>query len=94
LDNGSIGIRYKTGSFPSLPDNSFFINSWRKDGWGIAVKKKIVPGFLLRPPEGNKGDISPANMNQTVFLSRHCYHPTGTDFFYLRFNGKKSGGVC
>jgi hypothetical protein len=31
--------------------------------------------------------ISPPNMNQTVFLSRHCYHPTKrkVQIFYLRF---------
>ena len=36
----------------------------------FAGKKKIVPGSLLKAPGVNKGYISPATTNQTVFLSR------------------------
>jgi hypothetical protein len=35
-------------------------------------------------------------MNQTVFLSRHCYHPTKKNVqnFYLRFESKKPAGFA
>jgi len=41
-------------------------------------------------------DIIPANMNQTVFLSGHCYHPTKrkSRIFNLRFETKNPAGFA
>ena len=57
--------------------------------------KKDYSGRFAEGAGRHKGYIRPANMNQTVFLSRHCYDPTKRKvlIFLLRFESKKSGGV-
>jgi hypothetical protein len=44
-----------------------------------------------------KGFFSPATLNQTVFLSGSCYHPTtqqSTDFFTHVLHGKNPAGFA
>jgi len=58
-------------------------------------KKRICDRKGEICPEGVQGCINLVYNNQSIFLSRHCYHPTKkkVQIFYLRFNAKKSGGV-
>jgi hypothetical protein len=83
----------KRGVFLSAETIPFLKKEIRvQDAGEWAVRKRWFQALCNQA--GTESQIMrPANMNQTVFLSRHCYHPTEYRFFYLRFDGKKSGGV-
>lgn len=72
-------------SFFRLPEKGFREMAVKKGDAGSFAESEIM------------GFFSPATLNQTVFLSGRCYHPTtqqSTDFFTHVLHGKKSGGVC